>query len=262
VYSILRLDAIRQHRELIWEMALRDLKGLNKGAVLGYLWVFILPLVQVITYVLVGFLIMRGRTGTADPLVYTAYVLAGMVPWQMLTRALSDGPSLVRDKMELLKQVIYPIETLPVTKLVVTAIGPGIMLAAYLVLAAALGLWQWTLVLLPVPIAMLVLLCVGLSWLFSILGVLIKDLPQIIAVVLGFLVYLSPVVITPDAVPPWLWRFILLNPLAHVVICFRDVFDGTFHPVSWAVFAAFTGLSFLSGAWVIHRMKLRINEYI
>jgi ABC-type polysaccharide/polyol phosphate export permease len=34
--------SILENRELIWEMAFRDLKGTNKGALLGFLWVGIL----------------------------------------------------------------------------------------------------------------------------------------------------------------------------------------------------------------------------
>jgi len=47
-----------------------------------------------------------------------------------------------------------------------------------------------------------------------------------------------------------------------VVICFRDVFDGTFTPVSWLVFTATSALLLCGGAYVMGRAKTMINEYI
>ncbi|MGH7411886.1 MAG: hypothetical protein ACREJ6_12620, partial [Candidatus Methylomirabilis sp.] len=59
-----------------------------------------------------------------------------------------------------------------------------------------------------------------------------------------------------------IWRLMLLNPLAHVVICFRNVFDGEFDPLSWAFFATVSVLSLLAGSMVMGRAKTLINEYI
>jgi len=130
------------------------------------------------------------------------------------------------------------------------------------VLGACAGALHPAVVLLPVPLALLALLLLGLSWIFSIAGVLLKDLREVIAIVLGLLVYLSPVVLHESMVGERLWRLVLLNPLAHVVVCFRDVFQGDFHPLSWGLFLAMTALALGAGAWVMGRAKVLINEYI
>src|SRR5918992_698176 len=189
-----------RRRELVWETTRRELAGQNQGSMLGLLWLVVAPLVQVGAYVVIISLVFRNRGGGANPFDYALYVLSGMVPWQLLTRSLQDAPSLLRDKMDLIKQVIYPIETLPLPRIALNAIGPLVALGIYLVLAAVTGNLHWTVVLLPVPAALLLLLCVGISWGLSIIGVVVKDLPNLIGLALSFLIYLSPVVLSETMV--------------------------------------------------------------
>ncbi|MDH7500057.1 MAG: ABC transporter permease [candidate division NC10 bacterium] len=254
---------IIQHRELIWEMALRDLKAMNKGAFLGYLWLVISPLVQVAAYVLIVSFVFRSRLGEGSgSFDYALYVLAGIIPWQIMARSVQEAPSLIRERMELVKQVIYPIETLPLTSLIVSSFGSLVSFGLFLVLTLIAGSFHWTFFLLPILFLLLAVFVLGISWIFSIVGVLIKDLREIVTVLLGLLIYLSPVVLSREMVGERIWGYILWNPLSHIIICFRDVFEARFHLWSWAIYAAISLLALLVGDWVITRTKLLINEYI
>ena len=255
--------SIVRNRELIVEMAARDMKGAGKGALLGHAWLVINPLLQTAAYVVIVSFVFRVRIGeSAGPLDYALYVLAGMVPWHIMSRSLQEAASLIRDRMELVKQVIYPVETLPLTAMLVSSLGSLVALALFLALAAAAGVLHPAVLLLPLPLALLALFLLGASWILSVAGVLLKDLREVIAIVMGLLVYLSPVVLHEAMVGERLWSLVLLNPLAHVVMCFRDVLQGGFHPASWAVFAAMTALTLAAGAWVMRRAKVMINEYL
>ena len=125
--------SILENRELIWEMAFRDLKGTNKGAILGFLWVGISPLIQVAAYVIIVSFIFRVKLNSnAGPFDYALYVLSGMIPWQVMTRSISEAPMLIRSNTEIVKQVIYPIETLPLTNLLVGSFGGLVNLIVFL----------------------------------------------------------------------------------------------------------------------------------
>ena len=158
--------------------------------------------------------------------------------------------------------MIYPIETLPLSSLLAGSVGSFVSFLIFLVLSIITGSVRWTFLLLPIPVALLVLFVLGVSWVFMIAGVLVKDLREIVFVILGLTVYVSPVIIQESTVSPALWRLITLNPLAHVVICFRDVYNAQFHGMSWTVFTAMTVISFVVGGWVITKAKIKINEYI
>jgi lipopolysaccharide transport system permease protein len=137
-----------------------------------------------------------------------------------------------------------------------------VSLVFFLVLAVITGGMQWSWLLLPLPAAILVLFVLGTSWVFMIAGVLVKDLREIVALVLNLLVFLSPVVASESMVGEKTWALLMWNPLAHFVVCFRDVFQAEFHPASWLVATVLAVVMLWLGSWTIQRTKILINEYI
>jgi len=257
------ISSIFENRELIWEMAIRDLKGTSKGAILGFLWVGISPLIQVAAYVtIVSFIFKAKLDSSAGPFDYALYVLSGMIPWQIMTRSISEAPMLIRSNTEIVKQVIYPIETLPMTSLLVSSFGGLVNFIVFLVLFLIIGNVRWTLIFLPLPIFFLLLFILGISWIFSVTGVILKDLREIVTVILMLMVYFSPVILNDSMVGGSIWQIIMLNPLSHIIISFRDVFWGSFHFWSWMIFLVMSISSFLLGHLVITKAKRIINEYI
>lgn len=244
-------------------MASRELRGLNKGAMLGMAWLVLRPFIQVGAYVTIVSFVFNARlspgAGTFD---YALYVLAGLFGWHILQRSLEDSTSLIRDRMEILKQVAYPIETLPVTAFLISAIGPAVLLAVYLIFAGLSGRLSLSILLLPAALALLMAMLLGLSWLFMVVGVVLKDLREVISMLMALLIYFSPVLLSESMVSVPLWRMILLNPLSHVILSFRDVLQGGFHPESWAIFFVLSLISLAIGGLVITRAKVKINEYI
>jgi len=220
-------------------------------------------LIQTGAYVLIVSFIFGSRLeAECGSLDYALYVLGGTVPWTIMTKTLSEAPGQIRDRMELVKQVIYPIETLPMTSLLMGSFGAGISLLIFLVLTAINGSLHWSILLLPLPIFLLMLLLLGISWMFSIIAIFFKDLREIITILLGLLVYISPVVSVPTLAGNQVWNIILLNPLSHVVISFRDLYYQEFHFLSWIIFITMSLTTFRLGAFVIARTKLIINQYI
>ena len=256
------LSAFVTNREFIWEIVKRDLKGLNKGAFLGYFWVFLSPLIQTAFYVLIVSFIFRAQGEGAGRLDYALYVLGGMVPWQVLQKSIAEAPTLISARIDILKQVIYPIETLPLTSILVGSFGSLVAFTIFLVLSCVFGTAKWTFLLLPLPGLLLLLFLTGTSWLLMIVGVILKDIKEVVGILLGLCVYVTPVVASEKIVGHKVWMLMQFNPLSHVVICFRDVYESAFHPLSWAVFAAMSIVVFALGAWALERTKILINEYI
>jgi lipopolysaccharide transport system permease protein len=257
------IEIIFDNWELAWHMALRELKALNKGAFLGMIWLIINPLIQVLVYVIVVSIIFKSKlTSTSNTFDYAIYVLSGMIPWQILTKSLQEAPSLIRDRMDLVKQVIYPVEILPIINLIVNSVSLSIITSIYLVLTLTAGKFNFTFFIIPIPMLILIILITGISWILSVLGVVIKDIREIIYITLNLSVYCSPLVLSEAMVSPKIWSLVLLNPFSHILICFRDIFLGQFHAVSWYVYINMTIIIFILGSFIINRFKLLINEYI
>jgi len=258
-----QLRSIYRNRILAWEMGRRDLLVFNKGTVLGFSWLVVRPLIQVSAYVIIVSVIFRvpfesdnGRFG------FILYVLSGTVPWQLMTGVLQEAPSYIRSRIDLLKQVAYPLEVLPVTNIISASLGPLISLAVYFMLAASVGALHWSVVLLPVPLALLFIFVLGCAWLLMVVGMLFVDLREVVAIVMSMLVYMSPVVLTEKAVGPAVWHLLNFNPLFHVVICFRDVFGAEFHPLSWVLFAGIAAAALLVGSSAVAGAKRIASELI
>jgi len=257
------LTSIIRHRELVWEMAVRDLKGMTKGATLGYMWILLRPLIQTAAYVVIVSYVFGSRSAReGTTIAYVMYVLSGMISWQMVSRAIEEAPTLIRNRMDLVKQVIYPVETLPLTSLIVGSVGAAGSLIVFLSISMLNGTMQLSWALLPLPAGLLICFTLGLSWCFMIAGTLVKDLREINGIMIGLLVYVSPVVVSEGMVGRELWTVVQWNPLSHVVICFRDVLQGEWHPVSWAIYVTMTALALAAGSAVVTRMKVAVNEYI
>jgi lipopolysaccharide transport system permease protein len=244
-------------------MAKHELRGLFQGSMLGILWLVLRPLIQAGAYiVLVGF-VFQVKLGTVGSRFdYALYVLTGLVAWEYMSKALAETPMLIRSRMAIVSQVVYPIETLPLASLLVGAVGPGLTLLIVLTLGAFNGSLAWTTIFLLVPMILLLTFLIGAGWIFMFVGVLVKDLTEVIGLVLGLMVYFSPVILTETMVGPTIWKLVQLNPLSHVVISMRDVFYGTFHLRSWVIFGAMSLTVFSLGAWTVTHAKVKINEFL
>lgn len=249
---------------MAWEMAKRDLSSKNKGAILGMAWLFLRPFIHVSAYVLIVTFLMgaSGREGPSSDLNYALYILGGIGAWQVLTLSLETSTTLIRDRMELVKQVIYPVETLPITSFLINLAGSSVSLALYLLIRGISGDLGPSLLLLPVAYLLILLFLTGCGWTLMVVGVVFRDISEVVGSLLGLMVYASPVIMSEAMVGPKYWRIIQLNPLSHFVICVRDALDGGWHPASWMIALGLTLVSLTLGGWVIHRMKLAINDYI
>jgi lipopolysaccharide transport system permease protein len=250
------------NRYLAWEMAKRELRATMKGTILGIGWLILKPAIQTGAYIVIVSFIFSAKLGSSGShFAYALYVLCGMAPWQFSTQVLQDAPTLIRSRIEILKQVIYPLEILPITSIVMASIAPLILFATYLLLAMISGELSWSLLLLPIPVALLLTMLLGTSWLLMVVGLVFVDIREIIGVIFGLIVYMSPVVLAPSMVTPRIWGIIELNPLSHIVICFRDVFEAQLHPLSWGIFAAVTAVSIVLGMVGISGAKRIFSEY-
>ncbi len=248
------------HRALVLAMTMREMRGLTEGAALGVGWLILRPLVRTTLYACVVVLFIGvGRGGWGD---YLVYVLSGMVAWQLITLAIEDAPQQILSRQELLRQTIYPIETLPASSLITATLGAMVTLLVFLIVAAIAGALRWHLVLLPIPLLLIGIAALGLSWILSVAAVLFKDLREIITLLTSVLIFVSPVLLRPEMVGERVWQIIMLNPLSHVVFAFRDVVYGDFHWVSWLVLGIGAAVFFLVGATVIHTVRVKIREYV
>lgn len=251
---------IRRNLGLVREMALRDLKGGHAGHGLGPLWIYIQPIVVVGTFMLIfGVVIGTKMAVTATfPGDYTSYILIGLTPWLLMSNALGRATSAFSGNANLVKQVVFPIETLPVASILACFIiyvpAFALMIFYNLLFGGGLG---WLALALPIVVGLHALLCIGLTLLLSVTTPFLRDIREFVTMYMSVSMYFTPAIYLPDWVPAMIRPVLYLNPFSYIVWVYQDtLFFGEFrHPFAWVVFATMSVALFVAGLVVFRRVK-------
>ena len=265
--AILRSVALR-HRELVLELARREIAERYAGSALGALWAVLTPLVTMAVYVGLFAFVFPIRFGDdGSPWVGAALILSGLVPWLAFVDIATRAPSIFVSQRALVRQVVFPIEVLPAravaSSLVTWTVGTIVALG---VAFAAVGVKPtWTL--LPVLWVFQLLAMFGAACMLATLGAWMRDLREIVSILANIGLYVAPILLLPstiDILPRIARHVIAANPFSHMVWCHHDaVVHGRIeHAESWIVFPLAALAAFVGGTVVFSRARANIAEVL
>lgn len=238
------------YRDLLYQLTERDVVGRYRGSAIGVIWSLITPLLMLSIYTLVFSGIFQARWGVErESTVDFALVLfSGLMVFNVFGESVARAPQVLAANPNYVKRIVFPLEILPAV-LIGSALfhfctSFVIWFVAHLFLR---GLPPTTMLLLPFIIAPLLFFTLGISWLFSSLGIYVRDLQQVSSLVVSALLFLSPVFYPVSALPPRFQEVMLLNPLAMIIEQTRAVLLWGTAP-SLAEYAAVLSLSLLVSA--------------
>ena len=213
------LKELYAYREMIFSLVRKDLRTRYKGSVLGFLWTFVNPLLQLVVYTLVFSTIMRVNVDK-----FYIYLFVALVPWIFFTSSIQGGATSILSGADLIKKIYFPRLVLPIA---VTSAAFMNMVFSMLIVFIALiisgiGL-SWHIVYLPVIMVLEYFFALGMAFIFSALNVYFRDLEHILGIVTMAWVYGTPIVYTIDMVPEQYLGFFYLNPMTHMIDAYRDI---------------------------------------
>lgn len=219
------MDKLWRHHSLLFELTKREFSGRYRGSFGGIAWSFVQPLFLLSVYTLAFGVILKARWGfSGSTKDYALMLFAGLIVFNAFSEVLTKSATLVTANPNFVKKVVFPLELLPVvsiiTALIHALIGIGVWLLGYAVL---IGMPKPTVLLFPLVLLCFVPVLLGLGWLLSSLGVVVKDIGQLTAMLNHTLLFLTPIFYSIEAAPPLLQNLLLLNPLTFVVEQFRLV---------------------------------------
>ena len=258
-----------RNRILLWEMTRRDVLDRYTGQVFGALWAFVHPLSMMAVFLFIFGVVFKMKVQVAGmPDVhynFAVYMISGLLPWMVASDAMSRSCTAIRAQAALVKQVVFPLEVLP-ARVAIAVFLP--IVVGHLILAAytliAFHSLPATYLLLPLLYALLFLMLAGLSAIFAAAGVFIRDIKDVVQLIVFLGIYFAPIFFTLSAVPRVWQVLIYINPFAHAVLCFQDAtFYGSFaHPASWIVFPALSIGSAIVGASIFQKLKPLFGSYL
>ncbi|MDP1645534.1 MAG: ABC transporter permease [Thiobacillus sp.] len=208
-----------RHRSLVLELTRREFSGRYRGSFGGIFWSFVQPLFLLTVYTIAFGVILKTRWGlaggTAD---YALMLFAGLIVFNAFSECLSKSTTLIIDNPNFVKKVVFPLELLPVitvaTALIHALIGMATWFLGYILL---FGPPKTTAILFPLILLCFVPVLLGLGWLLSALGVIVRDVGQLTGMLSHTLLFLTPIFYSIEAAPPLLQKLLMLNPLTFVV---------------------------------------------
>jgi lipopolysaccharide transport system permease protein len=217
-----------RRRELTSQFIVREIQGRYKGSYLGLLWAMINPLLMLCVFTFVFHYLFKARWDSAHQTVmgYALNLYSGMIAFNIFSESVVKSPLLITSNPNYVKKVVFPLEILPLS-LIGSAVFHGLLSLVILLAVSTLvsAPPHWTLVLLPAVCVPLLLLTAGISWLLAALGVFLRDIGHVVAVLVQLLFYLTPIVYPASILQsaPRAYQLMQFNVMAIVVENFRRV---------------------------------------
>ena len=259
------MRSILRHRELLWQLARREIVGRYRGSYLGILWALITPLMTLGVFTLV-FGAIHGNIwpGSARPgvLDFAVNIFIGIVIYGVFSDCTGRASGLVSNNPNFVKKAVFPLELLAISD--VTAAVAHSLLAMVIELLAVLlatGHLPATALLLPLLYVPVILFTVGICWLLAALGVFFRDLQNAVGPAVQLLFFLTPIVYPMAAVAtkyPQAGRALrMFNPFVVIVESARLLLIAGQAPDWWALAGVTGGSAVVAAVGYIFFMKLR-----
>ena len=267
------LRQIYSGRELIWELAMRDLKVRYSRPFLGFLWAFIFPVFTVSIFYLVFSCILKiSIEGTP----FILYLMSGLFTWSFFQESISSSASSLMQSRNLLKESGFPHYFIPLSIIIANTINALPSLGILCIISAFFlkGL-PAAIILFPALLLLQLSIAFALSLIASVAYVKWRDSKYIVDMFLLLCIYLTPTFYSLSAVknalPSWAFKLYLSNPLVGILNCYRIIFLKGFAS-SLRPYVDFGNLIVIPCAWgvgllcvsviIYSKAKVWINDYL
>lgn len=258
----LRLGDVWAYRELLYFLALRDVKVRYKQTVIGAAWAVLQPLTVMIVFTLVF-----GRLARlpSDGVPYAAFTLAALVPWMYFATNMQSGSLSLVNNVNLVGKVYFPRLCLPLA----TILGGLVDLVVSLVVLVAVVLLQGValgpqVLVIPALVVLLVFACLGPALWLAALNVRFRDVRQVMPFLVQIWLFASPVVYPSSLIDGPLRYVYAINPMVGVIDGFRWAVLGSGRDVAAVVLVSTVSALALTvgGAFWFRRSERRFADVI
>jgi lipopolysaccharide transport system permease protein len=223
------MRSLIRNRQLISQMARREVVGRYKGSVMGLLWSFLNPIFMLLVYTFFFSVVFKARWGITEgaeesKTQFAIVLFVGLIAHGLFAEVLNRAPALITDNVNYVKKVIFPLEILPIVSLSAALFHSLVSLSVLLIAFVAFNHYlHWTVVFVPLVFLPLIIISLGFAWILASLGVFLRDIGQTIGIFTTVLMYISPVFFPVTAMPEEYRPIIMANPLTFIIEQAREV---------------------------------------
>lgn len=209
----------KKFQPLLEELVSRDIKIKYRRSVLGVLWTLLNPLLMMIVLSVVFSNLFR-----FDVENFPLYLLSGQVVFNFYNDSTNSAMAAIMDNASLIRKIYVPKYLFVLSRIFSSFIN---LLASFtaliLVMIATRAELHWTVLFVPIPLFILVILSLGIGLFLSAVTVKFRDVMHLYSVFVTALMYMTPVIYPMSILPSWLIPIVNLNPLTNILEMFRNV---------------------------------------
>ncbi len=255
---------IWRYRELFYFLTWRDILVRYKQTSVGIAWAVIRPFLTMVVFTFVFSRIAKVPAPGSAP--YPLLVMAGMLPWQFFSTALSESSNSLTGNANLISKIYFPRLIIPAGSVITSFVDFAITLGLMGAMMAWYGFCpDWRILFLPAFVLLAFGAAFGAGLVLCTLNVKYRDFRYVIPFIVQFGLYLSPVGFDSSVIPErWRWLY-SLNPMVGVIDGFRwSLLGGQSHPTTQALLSAVvvTLVVGLAGLWGFRKMERTFADVI
>ncbi|MEM7054912.1 MAG: ABC transporter permease [Pseudomonadota bacterium] len=220
---------------MFFDLLVRDLRSRFIGSYTGWLWLLINPLLLLGAYALVFGVIFQARVPAGLDVAFVVWLAIGLWPWLAFSESIVRASESMPQHSNLISKVALPRELLTLS---VATSAFLLQLLGYFVVLLSVSLMGAPIHLSGLPHALVILLVLyilacGFGMIAAALRVFFRDLEQLLPTLLMFGFFLTPILYSPQMLPENLQKWIMLNPIAGLLVDSRvALLEGKVWP-SW-----------------------------
>jgi lipopolysaccharide transport system permease protein len=192
---------------------------------LGGLWMILNPLSQVLIFAFVLSSVLAAKLpGITNQYAYAIYLMAGTLAWSLFAEIVNRCLTLFIDNGNILKKLVFPRIALPLIVTGSALVNNILLFVAILAIFALLGhLPSMALIWLPVLMVINIALALGIGLGLGVLNVFIRDIGQIVPVLMQFLYWFTPIVYMGNIIPEQYRQWLAFNPMIPIINGYQNI---------------------------------------
>jgi lipopolysaccharide transport system permease protein len=213
------LRALWSYRYFLVTSIMADFRNRVLRSRLGFLWIILAPLSQVLIYAFVLSNLMSQRLpGIDSSFSYAIYLMSGFQAWLLFSEIITRSITVFIDNGNVLKKISFPRTILPIVVISTSLITNLIFLALVIITFTLVGFpLGWNLLWLPVMMIINTAFAAGIGLVAGILNVFIRDIGQLTPILMQFLFWFTPIVYTINILPEAFQKIVMLNPMFWII---------------------------------------------
>lgn len=242
---------------LVYNLIMRNLKIRYRKSLLGMMWTVLIPAGSAMIFYVVLKNIMRVHQEN-----HFVFILGCQIAWVFFASAVSIGLESIVNNFGLLNKVPIPPQSLVLAETLTLLLNLILSLPILLIAMFLLGpLPNFAFLQYPILLSALAILTYGVALLLGLSYVYLRDLKHLMALILQFWFYLTPVLYTEEMIPENYRWMLKLNPVGKIFSGFQVALRGSVIGLEdWAWVCGWTFLILVGSQLLLKNVRKKIVE--